>query len=161
MRDSSISRRALLEAGACALAASAGLPAVSRAGAGTEAHQTNEEIIRRYYRLWSQQNDWHPVDALLTDDFTFTSPVDDHISKSAFKTGCWDTQHALIAGHDLERVFVIGDQAFVRYACRTKHGKSFRNVEYLQLKDGRIEAIECYFGGSGYPSAANKGQKAT
>ena len=156
---SSISRRTLLEAGACALAASAGLPALSSAEAGTGLNQRNEEIIRKYYALWSQQNDWRPVDMLLTDDFTFTSPVDARISKSAFKTGCWDTQHALIAGHDLERVFVIGDQAFVRYVCRTKNGKSFRNVEYLQLKDKKIEAIECYFGGSGYPSAANKMQK--
>ena len=152
-----MSRRALLEAGACTLAASAALPALSSAAAGQRRNRRNEEIIRKYYSLWSQQSEWRPVDMMLTDDFTFTSPVDNRISKSAFKTGCWDTQHALIAGHDLDRVFVIGDQAFVRYTCRTKNGKSFRNVEYLQLKDKRIEAIECYFGGSGYPSAANKG----
>jgi ketosteroid isomerase-like protein len=159
MRQSSISRRTLLEAAACALAAAAGLPALSSAAAGTGLDQRNEELIRKYYALWSRQSEWRPVDLLLTDDFTFTSPRDAHISKSAFKTGCWDTQHALIAGHDLERVLVSGDQAFVRYTCRTKNGKSFRNVEYLQLKDNRIEAIECYFGGVGYPSAANKGQK--
>jgi hypothetical protein len=151
-----MSRRALFEVGACTLAVSAGLPALASAESGTGLNRTNEEIIRKYYSLWSQQNGWRPVDMILTDDFTFTSPVDDRISKSAFKTGCWDTQHALIAGHDLDRVFVIGDQAFVRYTCRTKNGKSFRNVEYLQLKDKKIAAIECYFGGSGYPSAANK-----
>lgn len=119
-------------------------------------NRRNEEIVRKYYSLWSRQSEWRPVDMMLTDDFRFTSPVDDRISKTAFKTGCWDTQHALIAGHDLDRVFVIGNQAFVRYTCRTKNGQSFRNVEYLQLKDDKIEAIECYFGGSGYPSAANK-----
>lgn len=151
-----MSRRTLLEAGASTLAASATLPALSSARSGTGVNQSNERIIRRYYSLWSQQSEWRPVDMILTDDFTFTSPLDDRISKSAFRQGCWDTQHALIAGHDLERVFVIGDQAFVRYTCRTKNGKSFRNVEYLQLRDQKIEAIECYFGGSGYPSAANK-----
>lgn len=156
MRNTAMSRRTLLEVGACTLAASAGLPALSSAESGTGLNRTNEEIIRKYYSLWSRQDEWRPVDMMLTDDFTFTSPVDDRISKSAFKTGCWDTQHALIAGHDLDRVFVIGDQAFVRYTCRTKNGKSFRNVEYLQLKNKRIAAIECYFGGSGYPSAANK-----
>ncbi len=156
MRNTAMSRRALLEIGACALAASAALPALSSAAPGTGENRRNEEIIRKYYSLWSQQSEWHPVDMMLTDDFRFTSPVDDRISKTAFKTGCWDTQHALIAGHDLDRVFVIGNQAFVRYTCRTKNGQSFRNVEYLQLKDDKIEAIECYFGGSGYPSAANK-----
>ncbi len=151
-----MSRRTLLEVGTCTLAALAVLPALPNAKAGTASNRSNEEIIRKYYSLWSRQNEWRPVDMMLTDDFTFTSPLDDRISKSAFKTGCWDTQHALIAGHDLDRVFVIGDQAFVRYTCRTKNGKSFRNVEYLQLKNKRIAAIECYFGGSGYPSAANK-----
>ena len=159
MRESSISRRTLLEGGGWALAAAAGLPAVCSAEAGTGLNQRNEEIIRKYYALWSRQNEWRPFDMLLTEDFTFTSPVDDRISKSAFKTGCWETQHSLIAGHDLERVFVKGDQAFVRYLCRTKHGKSFRNVEYLQLREQKIEAIECYFGGVGYPSAANKRQE--
>jgi ketosteroid isomerase-like protein len=157
MRYTAMSRRALLELGACTLAASTGLGALSSAEAGAGPNMRNEEIIRKYYALWSQQNDWRPVDMLLADDFNFTSPVDDRIGKSAFKTGCWDTQHALIAGHDLERVFVVGDQAFVRYYCRTKSGKSFRNVEYLQLKDKKIAAIQCYFGGSGYPSEANKG----
>lgn len=151
-----MSRRTLLEAGACTLVASTAFPALASASTRSGMERRNEALIRTYYSLWSQQSEWHPVDLILTDDFTFTSPVDDRISKRAFKAGCWDTQHALIAGHDLERVFVNGDQAFVRYTCRTKDGKSFRNVEYLQLKDQKIEAIECYFGGSGYPSAANK-----
>jgi ketosteroid isomerase-like protein len=156
MTNATLSRRTLLEVGVCTLAASAGLPALSSAGAVTEMNGEKQGIIRNYYALWSQQNEWRPVDLMLTDDFTFTSPVDDHISKSAFKTGCWDTQHALIAAHHLDRIFVVGDQAFVRYRCDTKSGKSFRNVEYLQLRDRKIAAIECYFGGNGYPSAANK-----
>jgi ketosteroid isomerase-like protein len=159
MRKRAMSRRALLRLGACTLATSAGLPALSSAEAGTGVRRRNEETVRKYYALWSQQNDWHPVDMLLTDDFTFTSPRDDRISKSAFKTGCWDTQHALIGGFELDRIFVIGDGVFVRYTCRTKNGNSFRNVEYLQLKDHKIEAIECYFGGAGYPSEANKVKK--
>ena len=93
-----------------------------------------------------------------TDNFTFTSAAgDDHISKSAFKTQCWDTQAKLIDRSDLERVLGSGNEAFVKYLCHTKNGKSFRNVEYLRVRDGKIEAIECYFGGAGYPSAASKG----
>ena len=52
-------------------------------------------------------------------------------------------------------MFGAGDEAFGKYLCRTKGGKAFRNVEYLRLKDGKVEAIECYFGGAGFPSAAN------
>jgi hypothetical protein len=31
------------------------------------------------------------------------------------------------------------------YVWRTKNGKTFRNVEYLRLKDEKLKAIECYF----------------
>ena len=62
------------------------------------------------------------VDALLADNFTFTSAApDDHISKSTFKTQCWDTQSALIEAFDLQRVFGNGDEAFVEHVCRTKN----------------------------------------
>lgn len=41
---------------------------------------------------------------------------------------------------------------------RTKNGKSFLNVDYFRIKNEKVEAIECYFGGQfGYPSAASTG----
>ena len=150
-----VSRRTLFGTGVCALVGGAALPPAAGAWAGLSV--TNEGIIRKYYAGW-EKKDWGQLDALLTDNFTFTSAApDDHISKSAFKTQCWDTQSALIAEFDLERVFGDGDEAFVQYLCRTNNGKSFRNVEYLRLRDKKVEAIECYFGGPGFPSAANTG----
>ena len=48
----------------------------------------------------------------------------------------------------------------MKYLCHTKNGKSFRNVEYLRIKNGRLESIECYFGAqSSFPSAVSTGQK--
>ena len=45
------------------------------------------------------------------------------------------------------------------YLGRTKNGKTFRNVEYLRLRDDKVEAIECYFGAqSSFPSAASAKQ---
>jgi ketosteroid isomerase-like protein len=155
MRTFAVSRRSLLGTGVCALVAGSGVARAAGACAGLSA--ANHELIRKYYRGW-EQKDWGVVDALLADDFTFSSAApDDHISKSAFKRQCWDTQSALIGTFDLELVVGSGDEAFVKYLCRTKNGKSFRNIEYLQLKDRRIESVDCYFGGPGYPSAANKG----
>ena len=83
----------------------------------------------------------------MAENFTFSSAAgDDHISKSTFKTQCWDTQAKLIERSDLERVITSGDEAFVKYLCHTTNGKSFRNVEYLRVRDGKVEALECYFG---------------
>jgi ketosteroid isomerase-like protein len=154
-----MSRRNLLEAGACALAGAALSPVAASARELSGLGTSKEEVIRRWYAAW-EKKDWGPVDALLAEKFTFTSAAgDDHISKSVFKTRCWETQIDFIKRFDLERVFGSGNEAFVKYLCHTKNGKSFRNVEYLRVTDDKVEAIECYFGGqSSFPSAVD-GQK--
>jgi ketosteroid isomerase-like protein len=154
-----MSRRTVLGAGACALAAAAGIPPMAGARAATGQSAKNEEIIRKWYAGW-EKKDWGPLDALLADDFTFTSANnDDHISKSTFKTRCWETQIDFIERFDLKRVIGNGNDAFVMYVCRTKNGKTFRNVEYFKLRDDKVEAIECYFGAlSSFPSAVSTGK---
>ena len=158
MRKATLSRRAVLEAGPYALAAAAGIPQIASAHPETGLSPKNDETIRRWYAAW-EKKDWRPVDSLLADNFTFTSAAgDDHISKSAFKAQCWETQIDFIDRFDLQRVFGSGNEAFVMYVCRTKNGKTFRNVEYLRLRDDKVEAIECYFGAkSSYPSSVSTG----
>ena len=152
-----VSRRKALESGACALAGAAGLLLTARARAGMERSTTYEEIVRRWYKAW-EKKDQGQFEAMMADNFTFTSAAgDDHISKITFKTQCWDTQVNFIDRFDLERVSGSGNEAFVKYLCHTKNGKSFRNVEYFRLRDGKVESIECYFGGkSTFPSAVSK-----
>ena len=159
MRTKTVSRRMVLGAGVCALTATAAIPSMESAGAEAGLNPKTEDAIRRYYAAW-EKKDWRPFDVLLTDDFTFTSANnDDHISKSAFKAQCWESQKDFIERFDLQRVFGNGDEAFVMYVGRTKNGKTFRNVEYLRLRDDQVEAIECYFGAqSSFPSAVSASQ---
>jgi hypothetical protein len=160
MTEIAVSRRKVLGAAACALAGAAAFPATASAHAGRGSSAATEELIRKWYNTWQEEKtDWTPFSALLADNFTFSSAAgDDHISKSAFKTNCWDTQINFIGRFDLERLFASGNEAFAKYLCYTKNGKSFRNVEYFQIKDGKIESIECYFGGKDtFPSAVTKG----
>ena len=162
MGTKTVSRRTVLHAGPCALAGAAGIPQIASAQARAQAglNPKSEEIIRRWYAAW-EKKDWRPVDVLLADDFTFTSAAgDDHISKSAFKKQCWETQINFIGQFDLERVATGPDDAFVKYLCHTTNGKSLRNVEYLRIKNGKLQSIECYFGAqSSFPSAVSTGQK--
>jgi ketosteroid isomerase-like protein len=153
-----VSRRNLLATGACALAGMATLPGAARGSTSGAQNSTNDEIIRKWYAAWGNK-DLDTFNALLADDFTFTSAAgDDHISRSAFKTQCWDTQINFIGHFVLERITTGSDDAFVKYLCYTKNGKSFRNVEYLRIRNGKLESIECYFGAqSSFPSAASKG----
>ena len=105
MRTKTVSRRMVLGAGVCALAATAAIPPIASAHAEAGLNPKNEDAIRKYYAAW-EKNDWRPFDVLLADDFTFTSADnDDHISKSAFKAQCWESQKDFIERFDLQRVF--------------------------------------------------------
>jgi ketosteroid isomerase-like protein len=154
-----MSRRHLLGAGVCTLAGAVSLPELARASALGEQNLTNEEIVRKWYGAWVNK-DLDTFIMLMADNFTFSSAAgDDHISKSTFKTQCWDSQAQLIDHVDLERIATGEGDAFVKYLGHTKNGKSFRNVEYFRIKDGKFESLECYFGAqSNFPSAVSNGK---
>ena len=154
-----MSRRNVLGAGVCALTGAVSLPGLASSSALGGQNSKNEEIIRKWYAAWVNK-DLGTFNMLLADNFTFSSAAgDDHISKSTFKTRCWDTQVELIERVDLERITTGEKDAFVKYLGHTKNGKSFRNVEYFIIKNGKLESLECYFGAqSNFPSAVSSGQ---
>src|ERR1700693_2894437 len=121
MKNTTMSRRTVLEVAACALAA-AGIPQIASAHAKTGLSPKSNETIRKWYAAW-EKKDWGPLDIMLADDFTFTSAAgDDHISKSAFKAQCWESQIDFIERFELTHVIANGNEAFVMYVCRTKNG---------------------------------------
>lgn len=149
-----MSRRRVFKTGGFVLAGSALPAAVGDASAGPSDRSPAAAVVRKWYKSW-ETRDWDATGAFLTDDFTFTSPTpDDHISKAAFKKNCWETQIDFIQSFDLELLMTHGDDALAKYLCHVKGGKSFRNVEYLRLRNRQIASIECYFGGQmTYPSS--------
>src|SRR5246127_1867393 len=115
MKRITMPRRNLLATGACALVGAVTLPGLARASALGGPDLTNEEIIRKWYAAW-EKKDLSTFNSLLADNFTFSSAAgDDHISKSTFKTQCWDTQVNFIEHIDLERINPGADNAFVKY----------------------------------------------
>jgi ketosteroid isomerase-like protein len=90
-------------------------------------------------------NDRKRVEGLLADDFRFTSPYDDHIDKPTYFERCWKNSD-WIERHELERIFVNGDEAFVTYKCTAKGGKSFRNTEFFVFAGDKVSSIDVYFG---------------
>jgi ketosteroid isomerase-like protein len=149
-----MSRRSVLAVGLGSFAV-----ACKGSSPGAAAAPAQEELLRTWYAAWTTSKVWSAADSLLTDDFTFSSAAgDDHISKATFKAQCWDTQIAFIGQFDLESMFANANEAFVKYLCHTKNGKAFRNVEHFTFRDGKIAAIECYFGEqASFPSAVSKG----
>jgi ketosteroid isomerase-like protein len=152
MNLNGISRRALVAGGFGTLLGTSTF--LSAAEARADSGTSREQIIRTYYSGW-EKKDWSIIDPLLADSFSFTSPLDDHISKHAFYDRCWE-QAAHIRHFDLVSVAAGGDsEGFVKYLCHTVKGSAFRNIEYFRFAGGRITAIECYFGDkAGFPTAA-------
>ena len=87
------------------------------------------------------------AEAVIADDFTFTSPYDDAIDRAAYFEHCWPGGDHF-AGFDVERVVVDGNAAFVTYVATLSDGKSFRNTEYLTVRNGQVTSVHVYFGPS-------------
>ena len=85
------------------------------------------------------------VESAFSDDFRFTSPYDDNIDKPAYFERCWKNSD-WIERHELERIFVQGDEAFVTYRCVAKGGRDVRNTEFFVFEGGKVKRIDVYFG---------------
>src|SRR5262249_47521366 len=91
------------------------------------------------------EKDRAAIEALLADDFHFTSPLDNRIDRQTYFQRCWPNS-AMISGFDFIHVVPDGDRVFVTYEGRLTEGKRFRNTEMMTIRDGRVADVEVYFG---------------
>jgi ketosteroid isomerase-like protein len=102
------------------------------------------ELIRALFAAYLS-GDRKAIEHRLAEDFRFTSPYDDAIGKAEYFVRCWRGSD-WIERHEVERIFVQGEQAFVTYRCVAKGGKSFRNTEFFGFDGDKIKSIDVYFG---------------
>ena len=122
---------------------------------GFAQQSSKEKMVRDYYAAYVKK-DWSLLEQLLAKGFTFSSPLDDHISLKAYKERCWPNCYK-IKKFDVVKLMVNGDDAFVTYNGWTTDGKLFRNTEYFKFIDGKIMSDECFFGpGVNYPDNTAK-----
>jgi hypothetical protein len=115
----------------------------------------NGKAIMAYYNAF-EKKDWNMIQPYLAEGFTFSSPLDDHISEKAFKERCWPNCEK-IKKFEVTEFIMKGDEAVVITNGWTTDGKLFRNSDYFKLKDGKIKAYECFFGpGINYPNNSSK-----
>jgi ketosteroid isomerase-like protein len=112
-------------------------------------------IARASYRAYVEK-DRAAIEALLADDFHFTSPLDNRIDRQTYFERCWPTS-ATIREFDFVHVVPDSNRVFVTYEGRRTDGKRFRNTEILTVRDGRIVEVEVYFGWSIPHEAAEGG----
>lgn len=102
------------------------------------------DLVRRVFHAY-RTADRAEIASLLTDDFTFTSPYDDHIDRAAYFERCWPNAGSF-ERFELEQIAVDGDTCFVAYTGQRRDGGRFHNTERFQIAGDRIRAVEVFFG---------------
>jgi ketosteroid isomerase-like protein len=105
-------------------------------------------IVRGVYKAY-ETKDRAAIEALLADDFHFTSPLDNRLDRAAYFRICWPNS-ANVRRFDLLRLVVDGDKAFVTYEAQWTHkgSSAFRNTEVFTVRNGKVVEVEVYFGWS-------------
>ena len=107
---------------------------------------SNVEVVQALTRAFHDQ-DRRSAEALVADDFVFTSPQDDHIDRDAWFERCFPSaDHFDGPSHTLE-IIEVGGVVLHRYDYRVD-GVRWRNVEALSVANGRVHEVEVYFGGA-------------
>jgi ketosteroid isomerase-like protein len=102
-------------------------------------------IARAAYNAYVTK-DRTAIEALIADDFHFTSPLDNRIDRETYFARCWPNSQST-EGFDFIHIVPDGERVVVTYEGRAS-GRRFRNTELLTIKDGRITGVEVYFGWS-------------
>lgn len=102
------------------------------------------DLVRNCFSAFLSK-DRQTLESLLSDDFTFNSPRDDHINKTIYFETCFPHSDRF-REHTIEQLFVQGNEAFVRYHAELDDGTRFRNVEYFRIEENKIREIDVYFG---------------
>ena len=84
------------------------------------------------------------AEAIIAADFHFTSPLDNAIDRATYFERCWPNSRAMSALHIIELVD-HGDRAFMLYEA-DMGAKRVRNCEMHTARDGKLVAVEVYFG---------------
>jgi ketosteroid isomerase-like protein len=110
------------------------------------------DLVRKCFSAY-ELKDRQMIEDLLSDDFTFTSPLDDfarrtlrkRIDRAEYFKRCWPNSEN-IQSFKIEKLFENDNEAFVRDECETKAGKKFRNTEWFRFEGGKLKEVQVFFG---------------
>jgi ketosteroid isomerase-like protein len=103
-------------------------------------------IARATYEAYVKK-DRAAIEALLAQDFHFTSPLDNRLDRATYFARCWPNS-ATIASFDFFHLVPDGERVFVTYEGRSTAGHRFRNTEIVTIRGRQIVDVEVYFGWS-------------
>jgi ketosteroid isomerase-like protein len=104
------------------------------------------DVVRAAFRHYRTQ-DREAAFALYADDFTFTSPQDDHIDRAAYFERCFPTADRFTEQRLLHVTPVEAGLVFVHYEYELTTGERYDNMEAITVRDGLIRDVRVFFGG--------------
>ena len=102
------------------------------------------QLAREMYLAFAA-GDRDAVEALLAEDFTFSSPYDLGLDRAGYFERCWPNSGTL-SSFDFERLIEAGDEVVVTYESTKTDGRRLRNTEVLTFSGEKISRAEVYFG---------------
>ena len=85
------------------------------------------------------------IEALFSEDFTFSSPYDVGLDRDGYFERCWPGSGRR-QPFEFERLVEVGDEVLVTYVSQKPDGSRFRNTEILGFYGDTIRCVEVYFG---------------
>jgi ketosteroid isomerase-like protein len=92
-----------------------------------------------------EAKDRSAAERLIAEDFRFFSPQDNGLDRDRYFEICWP-QAERFQDFKLTDAIADGERVFVTYEAVLQDGDRFRNAEVLTVRNGRISAVEVYFG---------------
>ena len=103
------------------------------------------DIVKASYEAFVAK-DRPAIEALIADDFHFTSPLDNRIDRATYFQRCWPLSERL-ESFEFIHLAEADNRVFVVYVGRMD-GHSFQNVEITTVRGEKIVDVEVYFGWS-------------
>jgi ketosteroid isomerase-like protein len=103
-------------------------------------------VARKAYQAYVDK-DRAALEAIIAEDFHFTSPRDNRIDRATYFDKCWRNSET-ITGFDFVNLVGDGEKVFATYEGQSRTGRPFRNTEVLTVRNGKIVEVEVYFGWS-------------
>ena len=107
---------------------------------------SNTDVVRAAFAAYIAQ-DRDASERLIADDYTFTSPQDDHIDRAAFFERCFPTT-ARLRWQTLLYCVAAGENGVLTlYEYELQTGERHQNTEFTTVRAGRLVETQVFFGG--------------
>jgi ketosteroid isomerase-like protein len=102
------------------------------------------QLARMTYGAY-ESGDRRALEQIVSDDFTFYSPLDVGIDRARYFERCWPNAE-LIEAFEFKRLIEAGEEVLVTYESTKTDGRRFRNTEVLTFQGEKVSRAEVYFG---------------